>query len=97
MKFVISFILLGAMAEAYAAPIQVFYEEEPTRAQMVKDIFTGVYQIPEDLIDLKKTANCDVLKEKGKLDLCLNNNGDLLVVSVDRGFISESLKIFQAP
>jgi len=97
MKFVISFIWLCSVVSAFAAPIQVFYEEEPSRAQMVKDIFTGVYHIPEDLIDLKKIANCDVLKEKGKLDLCLNNNGDLLVVSVDRGFVSESLKIFQAP
>jgi len=98
MKFVINFIALACLASAaMAAPIQVFYEEEPSRAQIVKDIFIESYQIPEDLIDLKRITKCDELEEKGKLDLCLNNNGDLLIVSVDRGFISESLKIFQAP
>jgi hypothetical protein len=98
MKFVISFIALACFAySAMAAPIHVFYEEEPSRAQIVKGIFIESYQIPEDLIDLKRITNCDELNEKGKLDLCLNNNGDLLIVSVDRGFISESLKIFQAP
>ncbi len=98
MKFIINFIALaGISANVMAAPIQVFYEEEPSRAQIVKDIFTEGYQIPEDLIVLKKVAKCDELDERGKLDLCLNNNGDLLIVSVDRGFISESLKIFQAP
>ena len=98
MKFVINFFALaGLSTHALAIPIHVFYEEEPTRAQMVKDIFTQSYQIPEDLIVLKEVKKCTDLEVKGKLDLCLNNNGDLLVVSVDRGFISESLKIFQAP
>jgi len=98
MKFVISFITLASMATTtIGAPIQIFYEKEPERAQIVKDIFSNDYQIPEDLIALIKVVKCDDLVEKGKLDLCLNNNGDLLVVSVDRGFISESLKIFRAP
>lgn len=98
MKFVISFIAMVFTAvNAMAAPIQIFYEQEPVRAEWVKDIFVETYQIPEDLIALKAVGNCDELRERGKLDLCLNNNGDLLIVSVDRGFISESLKIFQAP
>lgn len=97
MKFVINLMLLMTSSMALAAPIQIFYEEEPTRATWVKDIFVQMYQIPEDLISLKEVTHCDGLKEKGKLDLCLNNNGDLLVVSVDRGFVTESLKIFQAP
>ena len=94
---VILMALVFGAANAIAAPIQVFYEEEPSRAQIVKDIFVVSYQIPEDLIALKEVAKCDELDERGKLDLCLNNNGDLFIVSVDRGFISESLKIFQAP
>jgi DNA/RNA endonuclease YhcR with UshA esterase domain len=98
MKFVIKFFTLACLStHALAGPIQVFYEDEPSRAQMVKDIFTQSYQIPEDLIVLMEVKKCTDLMAKGKLDLCLNNNGDLLVVSVDRGFISESLKIFQAP
>ena len=55
MKFVINFIALACLASAaMAAPIQVFYEEESSRAQIVKDIFIESYQIPEDLIDLKR-------------------------------------------
>jgi hypothetical protein len=93
----VAIALVFATVNAIAAPIQIFYEQDPMNAQTVKDIFIVGYQIPEDLIALIAVPECAVLSEKGKLDLCLNNNGDLLVVSVDRGFISESLKIFQAP
>ncbi len=98
MRFAIRFLALAfAATNVSAAPIKIFYEQDSTNAQTVKEIFVNGYQIPEDLIDLKVVSNCDDLKEKGKLDLCLNNNGDLLIVSVDRGFISESLTIFRAP
>ncbi len=97
MKFVISSLLLLMAVEVSASPIKIFYEQDPTRATWVRDIFTQDYAIPEDLIALKQVVRCEELKERGKLDLCLNNNGDLLVVSVDRGFVSESLQIFQAP
>ena len=98
MKFVINFFALATFATTgMAAPIQVFYEEEPSRAQIVKDIFIDSYQIPEDLVALSEVKQCDELSAGGKLDLCLKKNGDILIVSVDRGFVSESLKIFQAP
>ncbi len=98
MKFSISlWLLILTTTAATAAPIKIFYEEESLRAGWVKDIFVTTYQIPEDLIELKKVDSCGRLKDKGKLDLCLNNNGDLLVVSVDRGFIFESLTIFRTP
>ncbi len=94
MKYVISFFIT---MNVMASPIHVYHEMELTRAQSVKDIFTSEYQVPDDLIALKEVPACDELKVKGKLDLCLKKNGDLLVVSVDRGFINESLKIFRAP
>jgi DNA/RNA endonuclease YhcR with UshA esterase domain len=97
MKFIISSWLFLMAAEVSASPIKIFYEQDPTRATWVKEIFTQTYSIPEDLIALKEVVSCEELKERGKLDLCLNNNGDLLVVSVDRGFVTESLQIFQAP
>ncbi len=96
MKFVISLILLTA-APAFASPIRIYHEREEGRAQSVRDIFLQQYFIPEDLIAMMEVSECEGLKGQGKLDLCLKNNGDLLVVSVDRGFIHESLKIFQAP
>lgn len=94
MKYVISFLF---SMSAIASPIKVFYESDVVRANIVKEIFTIQYQIPEDLISMKRVVSCEGLKNKGKLDLCLKNNGDLLVVSVDRSFINDSLKIFQSP
>jgi DNA/RNA endonuclease YhcR with UshA esterase domain len=96
MKFVISFICL-LPAVTHASPIRIFHENKQEEARVVREIFLQQYAIPEDLIATQEVLSCEGLKGKGKLDLCLKNNGDLLVVSVDRGFINESLKIFQAP
>jgi hypothetical protein len=96
MKFVISILCLLSVA-AEASPIRIFHEKKEEQAQVVRDIFLHQYSIPEELIAMAEVANCEEVRAKGKLDLCLKNNGDLLVVSADRGFINESLKIFQAP
>ena len=94
MKFFISFFFCTSLQ---ASPIKIFHEDAPNNASAVKSIFMTSYQIPEDLIEMKSIQDCELLKERGKLDLCLKNNGDLLVVSVDKRFVSESLRIFQAP
>lgn len=96
MKFVTSLALFLTLP-VLASPIRIFHEKEDGRARIVKEIFLQQYFIPEELIAMKEISDCEGLKGQGKLDLCLKNNGDLLVVSVDRGFIYESLKIFQAP
>ncbi len=98
MKFVTSILaLMFVSTNVCASPIKIFFERDIAQAETVKEIFTTTYQIPEELISLKQVVSCAGLREKGRLDLCLNDNGDLLVVSVDSGFISESLKIFRAP
>lgn len=99
MKFVISFLLSIQCYgnKCYASPINIFHEGNSADAGMYRDILKNDYSIPEDLIELKTTNGCETQKTKGKLDLCLKNNGDLYVVSVDRKFIDESLKVFQAP
>jgi hypothetical protein len=94
MKFIISFFISFT---ALGSPIHIYYESSPIEAMMFKDIMKIDYSIPEELILLKKVRRCEVVKGEGKLDLCLKNNGDLFMVSVDRGFINESLKVFQAP
>lgn len=94
MKFVISlFISLNA----FASPINLFHEGEVAEAQVYKDILIRDYMIPEDLILIREITKCEGMKRVGKLDLCLKNNGDLYMVSVDREFINESLKVFRAP
>jgi hypothetical protein len=94
MKYAISLLFCF---NAWASPIQVFFEKDADEAQMMKEIFMEDYKIPEGLIDLIQVRSCEALKERGKLDLCLKSNGDLLVVSVDHEFVSESLTIFRAP
>ncbi len=96
MKSVISLSFLLSIS-AWGNPIRIFHENESDRAQIVREIFLQEYRIPEELIAMEVVGDCERLKGQGKLDLCLKNNGDLLVVSADRGFIHESLKIFQAP
>ncbi len=94
MKFVISFLF---SVSAFASPINVFHEGDNQEAIMYRDILVADFKIPEELIVIKPIRNCEALKGEGKLDFCLKNNGDLLMVSVDRDFINESLKVFQAP
>ncbi len=95
MRFIISFLFTaGAWA---ATPINVFHEAGTDSASMIKQILMRDYQIPEELIGVREVRNCAAVKRRGRLDLCLKNNGDLFVVSVDREFVSESLKIFKAP
>lgn len=95
MKFIISTLLL--CTQVHASPIRVFHENEIERAQIVKNIFVGTYQIPEELVGINQISNCDEIRGLGKLDVCLKKNGDLKVVSVHKGFVSESLKVFQGP
>lgn len=96
MKFVISLILIFPLSVS-ASVINLFHEGDVKDAQIYRDIMVNDYMIPDDLIVIKKTDMCERLKSKGKLELCLKNNGDLFMVSVDREFINESLKVFQAP
>jgi hypothetical protein len=94
MKFVTSLLLT---TQVLASPIHLYHERNLEEAQMLQAILMDDYQIPEELILIRETRDCDVIREKGKLDLCLKNNGDLVVVSVDKEFVNESLKVFRAP
>lgn len=94
MKYVISLFITFS---AYASPIHVFHEGQDADAKIYQEILVKEYMIPEDLIKVRSTKTCEGMRPEGKLDLCLKNNGDLYMVSVDREFINESLKVFRAP
>ena len=94
MKFVISLLLPLTVG---ANPINIIHENSHELAVIYKTILENDYSVPGELIQIKKTRNCAEVKKKGKLDLCLKNNGDLILVSVDREFVNDSLKVFQAP
>jgi hypothetical protein len=93
MKFVISFFL---SLNAFSAPINIFHEGSSSETYKFKNILINDYQIPEGLMSIKKTKKCNDQRSEGKLDICIKKDGDLLLVSVDREFIEESLKVFQA-
>jgi hypothetical protein len=96
MKFVISLGLL-VVSHVSAFPVRIYFEETSMYATEIKKELIENYRVPEELIEMKRIENCIVLPITGRLDLCLKNNGDLLMVSVDREFINESLRIFRAP
>jgi hypothetical protein len=97
MKYVISLMLILTPLVLKADPIHIFYETNNDLAYEVKKIFTEQYSIPEEIISIKQISNCQQITGEGKLDLCINENGDLQVVSADQRFISDSLKVFKAP
>ena len=95
MKFVISLLFLTHSLKALAlTPINIFYEGTKEEVLTFKKIMTDEYLIPEELMELHPTKNCNLAESLGKLDLCLKENGDLHMVSVDKQFITKSLKIF---
>jgi hypothetical protein len=95
MKYVISLMLCWS-GLVLARPIRIFYEGEIQLAQKLSDELAQVYLIPRELMSVKWARECGDLPRNGKLDLCIKNNGDLEVVSVDQFFI-ESIRIFRAP
>jgi hypothetical protein len=95
MKFITSFLLL--LGTASASPIVISFEGERGDAEIYREILRKDYLIPDELISLTATAKCEKQRPAGKVDFCLKNNGDLYLVSVDRTFIEESLKVFRAP
>lgn len=94
MKYVISFLITTSV---FGSPIRIFHEKSPRFALKLKQTLTEQYSIPEDLMVIHQISECGGLNERGKLDLCLKNNGDLLLVSIDHEFVTESLRIFRTP
>lgn len=94
MKYIISFFITF---NAFALPINIYFERGFTQTHLYQKHLVEEYQIPEELIMVKAITSCIGIKGEGRLDLCLQKNGDLIMVSIDRDFIIESLKVFRAP
>lgn len=91
-------LLLGSFITniGFAAEINLFHERNDIAAEEIKEILNSTYFIPDELIQKIPVRDCEEVNKKGRLDLCLKNNGDLILVSVDRRFVNESLKAFRA-
>jgi hypothetical protein len=94
MKFLISLLFCF---KVFGAPIMIKHEKQIERAQVVEELLTTNWNIPENLIEIETTEDCLKEKSSKKLELCIKKNGDLLVVSVNRKFINESLQVFRTP
>jgi hypothetical protein len=93
MKFVISLLLISSVARAN--PIHIFHENNLELTLALVETLEKEYRIPSGLISISG-GKCQESHRRGKLDMCINDNGDLNVVSVDKNFI-ESIRIFRAP
>lgn len=97
MKLGIS-VLFILSAKIWATPIQIHFERgQKIEASIYQDLLIRDYKIPEELISLNLVTNCDDRKRRTELELCIKNNGDLRLVSVDKNFIRDSLSVFIAP
>lgn len=92
-KFIISVLISTPL---FAAEINLFHENNEYGIEEIKETLQSRYFIPNELIEKIEVQNCERVRQTGKLDLCLKNNGDLVLVSVDRRFVNESLKAFRA-
>lgn len=96
MKLGISLLLLTATA--LASPIQIHFESgQMIEASIYQELLMRDYQIPEGLISKNLVTKCEDRRRQAELELCIKNNGDLLVVSADKNFIRDSLSVFRAP
>lgn len=96
MKLIISLLLLSSTL--HATPIQIYFESgQKIEASIYQELLIRDYLIPEELITTNLVVKCEERKKRAELELCIKNNGDLTVVSVDKNFIRESLSVFRSP
>ncbi len=97
MKFIISLFTLAALSSnAKADIIRISFESgnreiaQRVQEQMEKDFF-----IPKEFVRMVETSGaCKKSRENIQWHLCINTNGNLNEVSVDRTFKNETLKVF---
>lgn len=96
MKLGISLFIL--VTTVHARPIQIHFERgQKMEAIIYKELMVQDYSIPEEIISVNLVESCEGRKKQAELEICIKNNGDLQVVSVDKNFIRESLSVFKAP
>lgn len=97
MKLSISLLLLLSSA-IQARPIQIHFERgQRIEALIYQELLINEYLVPEELIAMNVVRSCENRSKKAELELCIKNNGDLIVVSADKNFIRDSLSVFRTP
>lgn len=66
------------------------------RAKIVEKILTATYQIPVELIRIRKVEACsDNTIQNAIAHLCINEKGELILLSFNKDMIENSLSIFR--
>lgn len=97
MKFIISFLLfLASPPRAFADIIRISFEStNRDLALKVQEQMEREFFIPKEFVTmLEKRGPCEKSRENVQWHLCINKNGNLKEVSVDRTFKNETLKVF---
>lgn len=95
MKFFFSFFLLIPIY-SNAALINVLYESNLKDAKIVKNIFLKRYEIPAQLVVIKKGSCLERVDERF-MNICITKKGELIQLSSNINFIRKSLNTFHTP
>ncbi len=97
MKLIISVLLsLTLVPNASADIIRISFDEGHRElAVRIQEQMEMEFFIPKEFITmLEKRGPCERSRENVQWHLCINKNGNLEEVSVDRTFKNETLKVF---
>lgn len=97
MKFIISLCLFNALsAFAQSDIIRISFGEANRKlAQKVQKQMEEEFFIPQEFVRMvEMDGPCEKRRESIQWHLCINTNGDLKEVSVDRTFKNQTLKVF---
>lgn len=97
MKLSISlFLLLLQSPNVRADIIRISFDAQNRElAQRVQEQMEREFFIPKDFVSMQERMEpCEKSRESLQWHLCINKNGDLMEVSVDRTFKNETLKVF---
>ncbi len=94
MKLLISLILCFPSVVSAKVIVLAYPKQHLAHAEHMASVMQRVHHIPGEFIKLvESTEPCREYREAVSWHLCLNDNGDLLEVAVDKSF-KETLRVF---
>lgn len=93
MRLIFSLLLLVSF-NGYAFVINIYTYQDIKNALIVKKIFNTKYQIPPNLISIRKD-DCNVKVDRRMINLCLTKKGKLVLLPSNIKFQRNSLQIFR--
>jgi hypothetical protein len=96
MKLFFSTFVLVLGLNVQAKSIRIFYHHNTDEAVYVKNLFLQKYKIPEKLVTLEYQENaCEILDKNQVLDICIDDLGEMKVLTYNKEIIRKSFAIFR--